>query len=59
MKIEKLIIQNLNSIEEAEIVFLIGRLPVILGTTMWRHEFIKTHNIKFNTNTQDEEVIRL
>ena len=41
--------------EESEIVFLIGRLPVILGTTMWRHDFIKTHNIKFDDNTQVSE----
>ncbi|MBQ7303410.1 MAG: glycosyltransferase [Alphaproteobacteria bacterium] len=36
--------------EESEIAFLIGRLPVILETTMWRHEFIKKHNIQFNAN---------
>ena len=33
---------------EAEIAFLIGRLPVALATAMWKSDFIKKHNIKFN-----------
>ncbi len=34
--------------EKAEIVFLLERLPVILGTTIWRADFFKKYNIKFN-----------
>ncbi len=41
--------------EEAEIVFLLGRLPVILATTMWRHDFIKEHDIKFNSEISVSE----
>ncbi len=36
--------------KKAEISFLIGRLPIILPTTMWRSSFIKKHNITFDTN---------
>jgi glycosyltransferase involved in cell wall biosynthesis len=36
--------------KKTEISFLIGRLPIILPTTMWRSSFIKKHNITFDTN---------
>ena len=34
--------------KKAEIVFLLGRIPVVFATTMWRSDFIKKHNIKFD-----------
>lgn len=34
--------------ERAEIAFLIGRLPVVFPTTMWRSDFFNKNNIKFN-----------
>ena len=34
--------------QKAEIVFLLGRLPVVFPTTMWRSDFIKKYNIKFD-----------
>lgn len=34
--------------QKAEIVFLVGRLPVVFATTMWRSDFIRKYNIKFD-----------
>ena len=34
--------------EEAEIAFLIGRLPVVLATAMWRTDFIRKYDIHFD-----------
>lgn len=36
--------------QQAPIAFLIGRLPVIMATEMWRVDFIKKHNITFDQN---------
>lgn len=36
--------------QKAEIVFLIGRLPVVIGTTMFRKSFFDTHHILFQQN---------
>ena len=36
--------------DEAEIVFLIGRLPIILATSMWRKDFFDKNNIRFNSD---------
>lgn len=34
--------------QKAEIAFLIGRLPVILPTSIWRRSFIEHHKIRFD-----------
>ncbi len=34
--------------EKAEIAFLIGRMPIVLTTGMWRADFIKKHKIFFD-----------
>lgn len=34
--------------DEAEIAFLIGRVPIALPTTIWRLDFIKKYQIKFD-----------
>ena len=36
------------SFQNAEIAFLLGRLPVVMATEMWRKDFIEKYEIKFD-----------